>query len=260
MQYAPATDPCPLPFSPFKACTVPRPIGWLSTISKGGVHNLAPYSQWQNLTFDPPMVMFAANQYSDGRRKHTVINAEETYVNTAHPDLLKGSQAMAMVEEKFHPKPQVAVDPKTGKPLPPSQQPSPAAAALKEDTSGFFGGFFASKNKKRLQQMEAPPPVLRALGTMTEREQMETEVIKLLILSYFSIVQRTVTDLVPKAIMLKLIIRSKDEIQKELLQNLYSAPDLPELVRENENTVLKRQECVKMIEVLRNASEIVSSV
>lgn len=78
MQYAPATDPCPLPFSPFKACTFPRPIGWLSTISKGGVHNLAPYSQWQNLTFDPPMVMFAANQYPDGRRKDTVVNAEET--------------------------------------------------------------------------------------------------------------------------------------------------------------------------------------
>ena len=78
MHYAPGREKCPLPYSPFKACTVPRPIGWLSTISKDGKTNLAPYSQWQNLTFDPPMVMFAANQYSDGRRKHTVINAEET--------------------------------------------------------------------------------------------------------------------------------------------------------------------------------------
>ena len=78
MHYAPGKEPCPLPYSPFKACTVPRPIGWLSTVSKGGTANLAPYSQWQNLTFDPPMVMFAANQYGDGRRKHTVINAEET--------------------------------------------------------------------------------------------------------------------------------------------------------------------------------------
>lgn len=189
-----------------------------------------------------------------------IISSEETYVNTAHPDLLKGSQAMAIVEEKFHPKPQVAVDPKTGKPLPPSQQPTPAPTASKEETSGFFGGFFSSKNKKRLQQMEAPPAVLRASGTMSEREQMETEVIKLLISSYYSIVQRTVSDLVPKAIMLKLITRSKDEIQKELLQKLYSAPDLAELVKENENTVLKRQECLKMVEVLRNASEIVSSV
>lgn len=78
MHYAPGTDPCPLPFSPFKSCTVPRPIGWLSTISKDGKPNLAPYSQWQNLSFDPPMVMFAANPYADGRRKHTVINAEDT--------------------------------------------------------------------------------------------------------------------------------------------------------------------------------------
>jgi flavin reductase (DIM6/NTAB) family NADH-FMN oxidoreductase RutF len=42
------------------------------------VANLAPYSQWQNLTFDPPMVMFAANRYPDGRCKDTVVNAQTT--------------------------------------------------------------------------------------------------------------------------------------------------------------------------------------
>lgn len=78
MHYAPQTEACPLPFSPFKSCTVPRPIGWLSTLSPDGIANLAPYSQWQNLTFDPPMVMFAANQQADGRRKDTVVNAEQT--------------------------------------------------------------------------------------------------------------------------------------------------------------------------------------
>lgn len=78
MHYAPASEPCPLPFSPFKSCTVPRPIGWLSTVSAEGINNLAPYSQWQNLSFDPPLVMFAANQLSCGARKHTVINAEQT--------------------------------------------------------------------------------------------------------------------------------------------------------------------------------------
>lgn len=189
-----------------------------------------------------------------------IIRAEETYVNTAHPDLLKGSQAMAIVEEKFHPKPQVAVDPKSGKPLPPSQQPQTPLPVAKDDTNGFFGGFFSSKNKKRLQLMEAPPAVLRATGAMTEREEMETEVIKLLISSYYNIVKRTVSDIVPKAIMLKLITRSKDEIQKELLEKLYSSKDLADLVKENELTVQKRKECLKMVDVLRNASEIVSSV
>jgi len=57
---------------------VPRPIGWISTKSKDGKANLAPYSQFNNLTFDPPYVMFSSNQTVSGIRKDTVINAEET--------------------------------------------------------------------------------------------------------------------------------------------------------------------------------------
>jgi flavin reductase (DIM6/NTAB) family NADH-FMN oxidoreductase RutF len=78
MHYDPRHEPCPLRFDPFKSCTVPRPIGWLSTIGADGIANLAPFSQWQNLTYDPPMVMFAANRNPDGRRKDTVVNAEAT--------------------------------------------------------------------------------------------------------------------------------------------------------------------------------------
>lgn len=114
-----------------------------------------------------------------------IINSEETYVNTAHPDLLKGSEAMAIVEDKFHPKPQLAVDPKTGKPLPPNQQPTPKAPAAavgtaEDGSNGFFGGFFSSKNKKRLQQMEAPPPVLRATGQMSERRPWKPRLLSFL--------------------------------------------------------------------------------
>lgn len=78
MHFDPRHDTCPLPYDPFKSCTVPRPIGWLSTVSASGLANLAPYSQWQNLSFDPPMVMFAANRNTDGRPKDTVANAEAT--------------------------------------------------------------------------------------------------------------------------------------------------------------------------------------
>ncbi|GAM86375.1 hypothetical protein ANO11243_043890 [Dothideomycetidae sp. 11243] len=67
-----------LPHDPFKACVVPRPIGWISTLSKDGRANLAPYSQFNNLTFDPPYVMFSSNQTPDGTRKDTVVNAETT--------------------------------------------------------------------------------------------------------------------------------------------------------------------------------------
>lgn len=57
---------------------MPRPIGWISTIDGTGRHNLAPFSQFQNVTFDPPIVLFCANQNTQGRHKDSVANAEAT--------------------------------------------------------------------------------------------------------------------------------------------------------------------------------------
>ena len=56
MKYRPQHEANPLPCSPFKSSTVPRPIGWLSSVSTDGQENIAPYSQWQNLTFDLSLI------------------------------------------------------------------------------------------------------------------------------------------------------------------------------------------------------------
>ena len=63
---------------PFKSCVVPRAIGWLSTLSPEGVPNLAPYSQFTNLSFDPPYVAVSINQSSGDKRKDTTMNIEQT--------------------------------------------------------------------------------------------------------------------------------------------------------------------------------------
>ena len=63
---------------PFKSCAVPRVIGWLSTVSADGVDNLAPYSQFTNLTFDPPYVLVSINRNPKGTRKDTCVNIEAT--------------------------------------------------------------------------------------------------------------------------------------------------------------------------------------
>ena len=67
-----------LPHNPFKALTVPRPIGWISTVSKNGIGNLSPYSYFNGLSYDPPFVMFSAGNRADGSKKDSVLNAEET--------------------------------------------------------------------------------------------------------------------------------------------------------------------------------------
>jgi flavin reductase (DIM6/NTAB) family NADH-FMN oxidoreductase RutF len=78
MHYDPDLENHGFKHSPFKSCVVPRPIGWISTLSREGVANLAPFSQFQNITYDPPIVMIAANQNTTGRRKDTVENIEAT--------------------------------------------------------------------------------------------------------------------------------------------------------------------------------------
>ncbi len=78
MHYDPEREDHGLRHSPFKSCVVPRPIGWISTLSASGVANLAPFSQFQNISYDPPIVMFAANQNTTGHRKDTVVNVEAT--------------------------------------------------------------------------------------------------------------------------------------------------------------------------------------
>ena len=78
MYYDPDKNDHGLSHSPFKSCVVPRPIGWISTVSPEGIDNLAPYSQFQNLNFDPPYVLFSAGQSTLGGRKDTVANIEAT--------------------------------------------------------------------------------------------------------------------------------------------------------------------------------------
>lgn len=78
MFYEPSKNNHGLPRNPFKSCTVPRVIGWISTKNADGTDNLAPYSQFTNLTFDPPLVIFSSNQNVFGERKSTVKNTERT--------------------------------------------------------------------------------------------------------------------------------------------------------------------------------------
>ena len=79
MFYEPDKDDHGLPYNPYKSIVVPRPIGWISTLSRDGVVNLAPYSQFNNLAYDPPYVMYSANSFpGTGRRKDSVKNAADT--------------------------------------------------------------------------------------------------------------------------------------------------------------------------------------
>ena len=62
-----------LAHDPFNALVAPRPIGWISSRSRDGVLNLAPYSFFNAFNYKPPLVGFASVGYKD-----SVRNIEET--------------------------------------------------------------------------------------------------------------------------------------------------------------------------------------
>lgn len=69
----------PLPHDPFKSCVAPRPIGWISTLSRDGIPNLAPFSYFNAVCDDPPTVLFSASgKHAEGSIKDSALNAKET--------------------------------------------------------------------------------------------------------------------------------------------------------------------------------------
>jgi flavin reductase (DIM6/NTAB) family NADH-FMN oxidoreductase RutF len=73
MYYDPRRNTHGLSHNPMTALVVPRPIGWISTVSRSGVVNLAPYSFFNVVSGAPPFIMFASKPRKDSQR-----NAEET--------------------------------------------------------------------------------------------------------------------------------------------------------------------------------------
>ena len=73
MFYTTAANDHGLPHDPFKAIVAPRPIGWITSISRAGEVNLAPYSYFNGVSSRPPVVCFS----SEGR-KDSVTFIEQT--------------------------------------------------------------------------------------------------------------------------------------------------------------------------------------
>ena len=205
---------------------------------------------------------------------NSIIAAETCSINTVHPDFINGHRAMAIVYDKLQLNNKPAAEKGKDGAKDASADASKKSTALNNgpaspvtytldksnSNEGIFSSFFARQPNRKPGVLEPPPPVLKASGTVSEREYVEIEVIKLLLTSYFNIVKKTVTDMIPKCIMLNLVNYSREEMQRGLLGELYKEDLLQELLKESPETVSRRKECKKMIEALQKADEIVSTI
>jgi len=71
-----------LPHNPFNAIVAPRPIGWIGTRASDGTDNLAPYSFFNAVAYEPPQVMFSSTSAKpdQGDTKDSVANIRQTGV------------------------------------------------------------------------------------------------------------------------------------------------------------------------------------
>ncbi|PAU65286.1 flavin reductase [Pseudomonas sp. PIC25] len=60
------------------ATVTPRPIAWVSSLSREGVSNLAPFSFFQVISDEPPTLMVNIGLHDDGRLKDTLRNVQDT--------------------------------------------------------------------------------------------------------------------------------------------------------------------------------------
>lgn len=92
------------------------------------------------------------------------------------------------------------------------------------------------------------------------REEMEVNLIRSLITSYFAIVRQTILDLVPKAIMHFLVNHTSQQVQNRLVASLYKPELFAEMLNEDETLVAERTRVKALLDAYKEAFKTLSDV
>jgi replication fork clamp-binding protein CrfC len=119
---------------------------------------------------------------------------------------------------------------------------------------------YAGREREAMVKLPQVPEVMRYGDGPNDREKIETEIIKALTASYFDIVRKNFMDMVPKTIMYFLVNHARDNLQNELVSNLYREDLIAESMRETEDIAQRRKNSHEMKLLLQKAMEIVNEV
>jgi len=97
-------------------------------------------------------------------------------------------------------------------------------------------------------------------STLSLREEMETNLIRSLIASYFGIVRQSIQDLVPKAIMHFLVNHTSEHVQNRLVASLYKPEVFGEMLSEDEGLKAERERVKALLEAYKAAFKTLTEV
>ena len=230
------------------------------------------------------------------RMVEDLIAIEGAYINTNHPDFVGGTRAayeahmMLQMQQKSWERSQARAASST------AIAPAPSSSSGNLDKpggggsnqKGWLSNYFnrnqdssstlesaASSNKADddwglnvlsgevsapptsdlpMEGMPAPPIMI------PNRQQFDCELIEKLVRSYFLIVRKSVQDSVPKAVMHCLVNHVKEEIQSQLVGELYRSEEFSSLMDESPEMKARRVEVAAMVVALRKASDILNEI
>ena len=95
---------------------------------------------------------------------------------------------------------------------------------------------------------------------LTMREEMETQLIRSLISSYFNIVRQSIQDVIPKAIMHFLVNHTAQHVQNRLVASLYNPDLFANMLNEDEALVAERTRVKALLDAYKEAFKTLSDV
>lgn len=118
-----------------------------------------------------------------------------------------------------------------------------------------FGNFEEAKELR----LPSIPDHIRFMPQPTDKEKIETEIIKILIDSYFnSVVKKGFVDKIPKIVSCFLLDAFKRDLHNDLVNSLYSENLSKDLMRESDDIAEKRRNCETMKDILTRAMSVLN--
>lgn len=135
-----------------------------------------------------------------------------------------------------------------------SQKSNPMAGR-----TGLEGSSAAYDMKSLDKHLEAVPSQDDGFS-LSEREVLETNLIRSLIASYFGIVRQSIQDLVPKAVMHLLVNFSRESVQNRLVSVLYKETLFGSLLEEDEALTNERKRLMELLGTYKEAMMLLSGI
>lgn len=201
-----------------------------------------------------------------------LVHIELSYINTNHPDFSDGASvvsAMLAANDMRRRKEKAALaqlqkEEGASSRSPPVEPSEPVVESSYQNRSMMSWMLRTNRNDApvmeathELKLVDLNQPRNREL---TDREQLDSELIQRLIRSYFNIIRKNIQDSVPKAVMCFLVNYVKTKIQSDLVEQLYKNELLNNLLSESEQVHLRRKEASEMLQALQRAVHIIAEI